>query len=306
MTIPPSGEQIEIRHGSQRATIVEVGGAIREYYEGERAVLDPFPAEAMADGAHGNPLIPWPNRLADGAYTFDRQKQQSALTEPDKRNAIHGLLRWRNWRAGERSEQRVEMVNRIHPEKGYPFMLDVSVAYELGDDGLTVTTTATNIGDQACPYGTGQHPYLSPGSGLIDDCSLQFDAATRIDTDPERQLPAGRVPVGGTEYDFREPRTLGGFQMAYAFTDLTRDGEGRAWARLHGADGATAALWVDTSYLFLEIFTGDSLAPGRARHGLGCEPMTCAPDAFNSGDGLVRLEPGQTHSARWGARLLYG
>jgi aldose 1-epimerase len=31
--------------------------------------------------------------------------------------------------------------------------------------------------------------------------------------------------------------------------------------------------------------------------------MTCAPNAFNSGDGVVRLEPGESHSAAWGARL---
>jgi aldose 1-epimerase len=301
--IPPSGEQYEITYGQQRATVVEVGGAIREFYVGERRVLDPFPLDAIADGAHGNPLVPWPNRLADGAYEFDGQKQQTALTEPEKGNAIHGLLRWQPWRLGARAPERVEMVVRIHPQKGYPFTLDVSVVYELTDDGLVVTTSATNIGEHACPYGAGQHAYLSPGNGLIDDCTLQFVAATRIDTDPERQLPAGRVPVDGTPYDFREPRRLGDFQMDYAFTDLIRDGEGKAWARLGAPDGTTAELWVDESYAFLEVFTGDSLAAGRARHGLGCEPMTCAPNAFNSGDGLVRLEPGSIHRARWGASV---
>jgi len=30
------------------------------------------------------------------------------------------------------------------------------------------------------------------------------------------------------------------------------------------------------------------------------EPMTCAPDAFNSGDGLLSLEPGQEFVASWG------
>jgi aldose 1-epimerase len=303
MTVAPSGEQFELRDGEQRATVVEVGGAIREYYAGERAVLDSFPLGKMADGAHGTPLIPWPNRLAGGAYEWDGQKQQTALTEPEKRNAIHGLVRWRNWRVTARETARVEMAIRIHPEKGYPFALDVAVAYELGDDGLAVTTTVTNVGEQACPYGSGQHPYLSPGHGVIDDCALEFGAATRIDTDDERQLPAGRVSVEGTEYDFRQPRALGEFQMDYAFTDLIRDDDGRAWARLRGTDGATAELWVDEHYDFLEVFTGDSLAPGRARHGLGCEPMTCAPNAFNSGDGLVRLEPGDTHVARWGCRL---
>src|SRR5947209_2987819 len=139
------------------------------------------------------------------------------------------------------------MVNRIHPEKGYPFTLDVVVAYELTDDGLVVTTTTANVGEKACPYGAGQHPYLSPGDGLIDACTLQFGAATRMDTDPERQLPTGRVPVEGTEYDFRSARELGDFQMDYVFTDLFRDERSRAWARLSGADGATVELWVVAS-----------------------------------------------------------
>jgi aldose 1-epimerase len=65
---PPSGEQFEIRHGQQRLTVVEVGGGIREYVVGDRSVLDPYPIDAVCDGEHGTPLIPWPNRLADGAY----------------------------------------------------------------------------------------------------------------------------------------------------------------------------------------------------------------------------------------------
>jgi aldose 1-epimerase len=300
---PPSGEQFEIRHGDQRATVVEVGGAIREYDVGGRPVLDPFALGAMVDGAHGTPLIPWPNRLADGVYSFDDERHQLALTEPEKRNAIHGLLRWRPWRVRERGANRVELIARIHPQTGYPFMLDVSVSYELSDEGLVVTTTATNIGTRACPYGSGQHPYLAAGDGLIDGCTLSFEAKTRIETDAGRQLPTGRVAVAGTRYDFSDPRTVGNFEMDNAFTDLGRDRDGRAWARLRGADRATAELWLDESYEFLEIFTGDTLAPDRRRRGLACEPMTCAPNAFNSGEGLIRLEPGERHTARWGARL---
>ena len=60
-------------------------------------------------------------------------------------------------------------------------------------------------------------------------------------------------------------------------------------------------LWVDGSYPYLEIFTGDTLPqPNRRRTGLGVEPMTCAPDAFNSGEGLITLEAGQSHTGEWG------
>jgi len=86
----PSGKQLEIIWRDQRATVVEVGGGIRQYEVGDRPVLDPYPIEAMRDGAHGVPLIPWPNRLADGRYRFDGVDYQVALTEPEKHNARVG------------------------------------------------------------------------------------------------------------------------------------------------------------------------------------------------------------------------
>ncbi len=301
--VNPSGEQFEIKHGDQRATVVEVGGGIREYEVAGREVLEPYPVDAICDGAHGAPLIPWPNRLADGRYSFDGEDFQVALTEPEKNNAIHGFLRWRPWRAVEHESDRVTMAADLFPLSGYPFSLAVRVTYELGDGGLTVNTTAENVGARVCPFGHGQHPYLSPGDGLIDDCELRLAGRTRVLTDSERQLPSGSEPVEGTAFDFLEPRRIGETGIDVAFTDLDRDEHGRAWTSLTGPDGATAEIWVDESYPFVETYTGDTLARDRARRGLGTEPMTCAPDAFNSGDGLIRLESGDSVRTTWGARL---
>jgi aldose 1-epimerase len=299
----PSGEQYRIAHGDQQATIVEVGGGVREYARAGRPVLDPYDAASMCDGAHGTPLIPWPNRLADGAYRFDGRDYQVALTEPGKRNAIHGFLRWRPWRAVRHEADRVVMAATLFPQTGYPFLLDVEADYHLTADGLVVTTTATNAGDRACPYGCGQHPYLSPGSGLLDGCDLELAAATRITTDEARQLPAGTERVAGTPFDFRTRRRIGSLHVDFAFTHLARDGQGRAWVRLWGDDGGCAELWVDEAYPFVELYTGDTLAPERRRRGLGTEPMSCPPNALQTGEAVVRLEPGASMTARWGARL---
>jgi len=137
------------------------------------------------------------------------------------------------------------MAATLLPLQGYPFALDVLIDYRLTDDGLSVTTTATNVGDHPCPYGCGQHPYLSPGAGLIDDCTLHLAADTRIVTDPNRELPVGTEPVGGTPHNFRAGKTLNDLKVDYAFTSLTRDAEDRAWVRLTGIDGRVAELWVD-------------------------------------------------------------
>jgi aldose 1-epimerase len=303
MASAPSGEQFELVHGEHRATIVEVGGGVREYAVGNRQVLDPYPREAICDGARGAPLIPWPNRLADGRYTFDGIGYELALSEPATRTAIHGLLRWRNWAALERSADRVVMGITLHPMTGWVFPLEVSIEYALGDEGLTVETRARNAGKIPCPFGSGQHPYLSPGAGLLDGCTLQLTAATRILVDADRELPVGREPVDGTPFDLRSPQKIASLKADHAFTDLERDDRGRAWVRLVGSDGHTAELWCDESYSLLQLYTGDTLAAPNRRRGLGAEPMTCPPNALQTGDGIVRLDPGEAHSSRWGVRL---
>jgi aldose 1-epimerase len=296
MAIPPSGEQFEIRAGDHHATIVEVGAGIRAYSVGDRAVLNPYPVDAMSDGAHGAVLVPWPNRLADGRYSFAGSEYQVALTEPGLSNAIHGLLRWRPWRAVQRSPDRVVMAQRLFPLTGYPFGLDVEVDYSVSDAGLVVQTTARNIGDRPCPYGCGHHPYLSPGAGAVDDCTLELPAATRILTD-DRQLPSGAEPVAGTPFDFRRGRRIGELQIDFPFTVIDSDGDGGSVTRLTGPDQRTVELWADATYQFLEVYTGDTLAPARRRTGVAVEPMTCPPNAFRSGVDLVVLDAGESHSA---------
>ena len=55
----------------------------------------------------------------------------------------------------------------------------------------------------------------------------------------------------------------------------------------NSGSGSSVRLWMDATYQFLMLFTGDSLPIARRRRkGLGVEPMTCAPNALQSGEGL--------------------
>lgn len=295
----PSGEQHEISRGDQRAVIVEVGGALRSYQAGGRELLDGYPPDERCTGARGQTLIPWPNRLEDGKYAWDGEELQVALTEPEKHNAIHGLVRWANWRRLDRSDDRLVMTHTLHPQPGYPFTLRVLIEYTLSADGLRVRTAAENLGECACPVAMGAHPYLSVGAEKIDSALLRLPGRSYLPVD-ERGLPTGQKPVAGSRYDFRTPRKIGETEIDVAYTDLDRDLDGRAWVELVSSDGKTATtLWLDSSYRFLEIFTGDTLQL-RPRRGLGVEPMTAAPNAFRSGNGLRRLAPGERLEASWG------
>jgi len=262
--IPPSGEQHELVFGDRRAVVVEVGGGLRTYGD----VLDGYALDEMCTSGRGQVLAPWPNRIAGGIYEFDGKTYQLAVTEPSRQTAIHGLVRWASWQAVERDDARVVLEHMLHPQPGYPFTLRLRVEYRLDSGGLTVRTTAENAGSTACPFGCGHHPYIAPGAPTVDDLVV-------------------RVPG-------REPERLGSTVLDTTFTDLERDADGRWRLRAGGV-----AVWADESWPYVHVFTGDPL-PDVARRSLAVEPMTCPPNAFRTGEGLLRLEPGGRFEGTWG------
>jgi len=301
MPLPPSGEQFEITRGRQRAVVVESGGGLRTYSVEGKDVLDGYELDAMCSGGRGQVLMPWPNRISDGRYAFDGQDQQLPLSEVANRNAIHGLVRWAPWTVREREPSRVVLAYSLCPQPGYPFALELSIEYQLADSGLIVRSSARNVGSERCPFGSGMHPYLTVGVAPIDSATLVAPGRVHIRSD-DRGIPVGRESVEGTGLDLRDPKPIGSVRLDDCFTELERDTDGLAWVRLADpASDRSVSLWLDDACDYLMLFTGDTL-PSRQRHAVAVEPMTCAPDAFNSGDGLVILEPGSTFSGAWGIR----
>ncbi len=228
-----SGEQFEIAFGDQRVTVVEIGGGLRSYSAGGRELLDSYAPDEPIPSGRGQLLMPWPNRLEDGAYEFDGRSHQLPLTEPERRNAIHGLVRSEAWTAAAREPHRVVMEHVLEPRPGYPFTLSLSVEYSLSEGGLRVQTTATNVGAEPCPFGSGQHPYLTLGTPVVDSLVLRAPGRTVLIED-ERGIPRGREPVEGTAYDFRRPREIG---ETDARRRVHRPGAGGGWTRARRAAG---------------------------------------------------------------------
>jgi aldose 1-epimerase len=294
---PPSGEQIEIKRDGQQAIVVEVGGGLRSYAANGRELLDGYGLDAMSTSGRGQVLSPWPNRLRHGSYEFNGKRHQLPLTEPERHNAIHGLVRWSPWAVAERAADRVVVENVIHPQPGYPFRVALQIEYALSPAGLAVRSTATNVGDRPCPYGSGAHPYLTLGTPTIDVTTLCVPAATVLLSDGEG-IPTGTAPVEGKPYDFRRPKVIGRTTLDNAFTDLERDEGGIARVELHHEERGVA-LWMDEAYRYVMVFSGDPL-PDVNRRSLAVEPMTCPPNAFFTGEALVALQPGEPFTAAWG------
>lgn len=303
--VAPSGEQFEIAGAGYRAVVTESGAALRVLEYAGRSLVDGFGEQDMSSGGRGQLLAPWPNRIEDGSYDFEGRSLQLGLTEPSRHNASHGLARWAAWSLEEHAASSVSLTYRLMAQSGYPWTVDLHVIYDLSADGLTVTQTATNLSDSPAPYASGAHPYLSAGTGPVDDWELTLPAATRLLASSDRLLPIGREAVDGTAYDFRVTRPLRSIVLDEAFTGLTRGEDGRAVVVLQGEHAVS--LWVDERHGWLQVYTADDM-PATARRSIAVEPMTAPPNAFRSGEALVVLaaagEHGDEFSASWGIQAL--
>jgi aldose 1-epimerase len=286
--------------------VTELGAGLRELAFRGHPVMAGYEPDELPPAGAGQLLTPWPNRVDGGRYVFDGAEYQLALTEPARANAIHGLTRWMAWTLVRQDASAVLLRSAPHGQQGYPFCLEIEAEYRLDPGtGLRVAVTARNRGRRTAPYGTGSHPYLTVRAPSVDGCELTLPAEFWLPMD-DRGIPSGSPePVQDTEYDFRQPRTIGITRLDHALTGLSRDGDGRAWACLaDGEAGPRVGLWVDEGYRWLQVFTGDPLGPDRRRKAVAIEHMTCPPNAFVTADDLLVLEPGEKVTHTWGIQAL--
>jgi aldose 1-epimerase len=192
----------------------------------------------------------------------------------------------------------VELHAIVAPQPGWPVPLATGVRYGVDASGLTVTHTVRNVGAEPVPFGVGAHPYLRAGAAATDDCTLTLAAQTSLPL--EGGLPTGpAVPVAG-ELDLRAGRPLRGMALDHAFGGcVPAAGDALVRHRLEGPDGAVE-LWAEPDFGWVQVFTPAD-HPGRGR-AVAVEPMTCPPDALNSGEGLITLAPGAEWTGSWGIR----
>lgn len=299
--ISANGDLITLEAGDYTATVATVGaGLLGLSFQGQDLVL-PFPADEVPPAYSGKTLMPWPNRVSGGAYTFRGQRYELPVNEAASGSALHGLALWSEWRTEQRSQAEVTLTQLLHGEPGYPFQLALSASFTLdAQSGLQVELSAANCGTAAAPYGCGSHPYITVGGDDISECELTFQAGKVLLTD-ERLRPSRLMDAPGTEFDFSHARRIGEQSLDHAFTalpvgewDVTLRNPARRLSAVVQSTGVTSP--------WLQLYSGEL----RGRKGLAVEPMSCPPDAFNSGQDLVVLEPGESHSLGYRIHALVG
>ncbi|WP_434993541.1 aldose 1-epimerase family protein [Arthrobacter sp. Ld5] len=293
--------EYRIEGGGYTAVVLGLGAAVRELTQDGRSLVVGFGADEAMPNFRGAFVAPWPNRIEDGRYAFDGDEYRLPINEPERGTALHGLVFDIPWSLVEHTESALTLGCTIEPTEAYPFTVALHAHFTVDAQGFRTSVTATNTGSRRAPYGVCPHPYLVAGSSPLDEWVLELPAATVLAVTPDRLLPVAKEPVAGTPFDFRAAHPLGDVQIDHAFTDLERDAAGRALVRVtdpaHGT--GTTMVW-DEGCPWVQIHTADlPLKPESTRLGLAVEPMTCPPDAFNSGEDLIVLEPGETHRTGW-------
>ncbi|MDQ0616378.1 aldose 1-epimerase family protein [Arthrobacter globiformis] len=304
MTESRAATEYKIRAGDYTAAVTAQAGALRELRHRGRNLIVPFPEGGSIPDYRGIVAAPWPNRIADGRYTFDGAEYEVPVNESDRGCALHGLAFPLDWVMESHDESSVTLSCTPQPTGGYPHSVRIVVEYRLTEDGLHSQVTASNLGASVAPYGVCPHPYLVAGPAPLDEWTLQIPAGQFLEVTPDRLLPKETRTVEGHEFDFRAQRAIGATEIDHAFTGIAFDGgtsDGGRLARVLVRDpgGTGVGMAWDRTCQWLQIHTADKQSPAPNRLGLAVEPMTCPPDAFNSGVDLIRLEPGATHEASW-------
>jgi len=163
--------------------------------------------------------------------------------------------------------------------------------------GLRIKLITKNIGLNNAPYGHSIHPYLiADPDSRVDTWILKLPATQYMEVDKSRLLPVG-VKVVNKDFDFNSGRSIGTTFIDHAFyIDKRSDNQS---VELISRSGAGVGMRYSGNLNWIQIHTADRENGKDSRTCLAVEPMTCPPDAFNSGIDLLHLKPGESSSSIW-------
>jgi aldose 1-epimerase len=259
-------------------------------------IIDSYPTvdvsgEAAADWFKGVKLSPWPCRIPDGEYRFDKKNFKLKKTYRDG-TALHGLLFDQPFEVVDEfaNEETAYLILRhtyqaIDP--GYPFFYDCEVKFTIHPGRLLeVESTISNLNDIEIPIADGWHPYFQLG-GKVDDWELNFPALSMLEFD-SRLVPTGTfVP-----YDrFNERKKIGNINLDNCFFLKIQEFKPVCSVR-NPANKLSLHFFTNPSYSYLQLF----IPPHR--NSIAIENLSAAPNAFNNLMGLIKLQPGNSRTFR--------
>lgn len=282
-----------IRHASHGAT------------DEERAAV--VHANKYAIGAM---LAPFANRIDNGTYSFAGSTHHLPRNEEARGHAIHGFLSSKSLKViasvATNDSASLTLTHHFGDDPGFPFRLSINITYVLNSTGLSINTFVRNDDGRglSAPFYHGWHPYfkvypdVSATKVILDRSCTEY---RHVEMWPGDTL----IPSHSTApwASFNGVDAIGGTRDAPTyFDDAFKATEAPAVCpilrtEIRDAHGA-AVLWQDSSYRFIQVFTGSKSIWGD--EAVACEPQSAKTDAFNNHEHLSILNDGESFSGSFG------
>jgi len=293
-----SHTSISIEGFGYSARIMTLGARLAKLKYLGRDLIEPFNSADPRTLYWGELLAPWPNRIADGKYLIAGIGYQLPINEVDRNNALHGLINILKWKVVEQDDHSVCLETKLPATVSYPFNLAFKAHYSLTNKGLTLVLTVTNLSLERAPYGVSIHPYLvADWKTQVDSWSLKLPAHQYLEIDAERFLPVGIRDCDERDFNFTNSRRIGSLLIDHAFKINSVIKAQKI--TLVGPEGHGVSMSYGPESNWIQIHTADRDGGAGSRSSLAVEPMTCPPNAFNSGVDLIWLEPKGQHVSTW-------
>jgi len=238
----------------------------------------------------GSLLFPFPNRLAEGKYTFKGKEYQFPQNDRGKPNALHGLVHNQKFELIFKGEDYLHYRYKYDgSDESYPFPYIMDVTYIVRQNELEIEVQILNSGGSPMPCGFGWHPYFDLQIAKAD-CRFKLPNVQKIVVN-ENLVPTG-LKVEFKE--FREFQSLKGHLLDTCFSlDQVKE---RSSSFLNCPGLGTLEVWQDHNFPFIQVFKPNEKY-------IAIEPMTCGINAFNSKEGLKELSPQEVWALKLGLKF---
>jgi len=164
--------------------------------------------------------------------------------------------------------------------EGYPFPFYCRMKYHWqSGQYLTCMVEIENTGKSALPLGLGWHPYFTFPS-QVNELMLQLNCLYQYQVD-ERMIPTLKTHTFDA---FQQMNLIADTQLDDCFA-LPPNGNYKTILK-DDAHKITLSIEQETGqnqFSYVQIYTPEN------RESIAIEPMTCIPNAFNNGKGLIKL-----------------
>ena len=269
-----------------------------------------FPKAGMRATSSGTPiLVPFPNRIEGGKFTYDGKGYSLPLNSQGV-NAIHGFAFDKPWRIIEEKVDETQasitaefemLRDSEFTEDHWPGNFRVRCRIGLYGKWASQKFSVKNLSSVRIPFGLGTHPYFRVpmvGDGVPDRCSIDVQADTQVVLD--KTIPTGETKPVEESSDLRNSVEIRERSFDDVYTGIGKLGD----VHLHGVvdpdAGCSLSLVHDENFKYVVVY----IPPHRKA--VCIEPYTCVTNAVNLGDslgadgpptGLWHLAPGEVREA---------